>query len=124
MNRHNTRRWSIGVLRKMILSVGIALCIVGLVTSSNPCFAQRLYKPELVLPSNYPEWFHGFGRIGLITEDRVVINDFNFRLSPYVKFHTPTEQNVSRAKFKPRMMVGFLFDVAGEITSMWLLKMK
>jgi len=124
MNRKHTEILSLKRVRNVILAVGITLCIAGLVIPSEPSFAQRRHKPELVLPSHYPEWFHGFGRIGLITTDRVVINDFNFRFSPYVEFHTPTEKNVSRSRFKEGMMVGFLFNEFEEIISMWFLNMK
>ena len=124
MNRQHTRRLSFKSVRNVIIAMGIILFIGGLFIPPEVSFAQRRYKPELVLPSHYPEWFHGFGRIGLITAERVVINDFNFRFSPYVEFHTPTEKNVSRYLFKEDMMVGFLFNEFEEIISMWLLNMK
>ena len=124
MNRQHTKKLSFKRVSNVVLAMGIALFIAGLVISPDPSFAQRRYKPELVLPSFYPKWFDGFGRIGLITAERVVINDFNFRLSPYVEFNTPTEKNVSRYKFKEGMMVGFLFNEFEEIVSMWLLNMK
>ena len=122
--QHKKRRLSLKGVRNVILAVGIALCIAGLVIPSDPSFAQRRHKPEWVMPSHYPEWFHGFGRIGLITDDRVVINDFNFRFSTYVEFHSPTEKNVSRSMFKEGMMVGFLMNEFEEIISMWLLGIK
>ena len=124
MNRQHKKRSSLKRVRNAILAMGIVLLIAGFVIPPEPSFAQRRHKPELVLPSHYPEWFHGFGRIGLITAERVVINDFNFRFSPYVEFHTPTEKNVSRYTFKEGMMVGILFNEFEEIISMWLLNMK
>lgn len=124
MNRQHTRRLSLRGVRNLILAVGITLCIAGLVIPPDPSFAQRRHKPEWVMPSHYPEWFHGFGRIGLITVDRVVINDFNFPFSPFVEFHTPTEKNVSRLMFKVGVMAGFLFNENEEIISMWLIGIK
>jgi len=124
MNRQHTRRLSLKRVRNVILAVGITFCIAGLVIPSDPSFAQRRHKPEWVMPSHYPEWFHGFGRIGLITDKRVVINDFNFRFSPLVEFHSPEEENVSRSVFKVGIMAGFLFNENEEIISMWLIGIK
>ena len=124
MNRQHRRRLSLKRVRNVILAVGLTLCIAGLVIPSDPSFAQRRYKPEWVMPAHYPEWFHGFGRIGLITENRVVINDFNFRFSTYVEFHSPEEENVSRYLFTVGKMAGFLMNENEEIVSMWLIGIK
>jgi len=124
MKRQQKRRWSLKRVRNAMIAMGIVVVIAGLAVPPEPSFAQRRYKPELILPSQYPEWFDGFGRIGLITAERVVINDFNFRFSPYVEFHTPTAKNVSRYTFKEGMMVGILLNEFEEIISMWLLNMK
>ena len=124
MKRKHTGKWSLKRVRNVILAVGITLCIAGLVIPSDPSFAQRRQKPEWVMPAHYPEWFHGFGRIGLITAERVVINDFDFRFSTYVEFHSPEEKNVSRYLFTVGKMVGFLLNENKEITSMWLLGIK
>lgn len=124
MKRKDTKKWSFKRVKQMILAVGITLCITGLVIPPETSFAHRRYKPEWVMPSHYPEWFHGFGRIGLITAERVVINDFNFRFATYVEFHSPEEENVSRYLFTVGKMVGFLLNEHEQIVSMWLIGIK
>ena len=85
---------------------------------------RRLVKPEWVMPENYPEWFHGWGRIGYFEGNELVINDMDYRISPRATFHTPDDDYASRYIFKPGKLVGFLFDKDDKIISVWLITME
>ena len=84
--------------------------------------AQKRYKPEVLLPKDYPDGFDGFGYLDALSEDRVVILDVSIRLVPYVTFHTPTNMNSTAAEFRIGDMVGYLKNEAGEIVSLWLIE--
>jgi len=123
MNRH---RISLKTMKILLTISGLTLFLITAAIPPNNSSAQehRLVKPEWVMPESYPEWFHGWGRIGYIDEDKIVINDFEFRLSPYVEYHTPTSAYARKALFTPGKLVGFLFNEEDEITSLWLITME
>ncbi|MFC1868468.1 hypothetical protein ACFL0H_10080 [Thermodesulfobacteriota bacterium] len=121
MRKHRT---SLKGIKSIIVLAGLAMFLAAVTTSSIPCFAEhRLVKPEWVMPANYPEWFHGWGRIGYIGKDELVINDIPHRLSIDAEFHTPERLNVSKNLFVPGKMVGFLFNDDYDIVSVWLITM-
>ena len=111
-------------IKAILALVCFSLFFVSIASPSSLCFAEhRLVKPEWVMPKHYPEWFHGWGRIGYISETEIVINDFSFPLSPYANFHTPDTPNASRRVFVPGKLAGFLFDSEDVIVSVWLITM-
>jgi hypothetical protein len=84
-------------------------------------------KPEWKMPDYYPaEGFDGMGYINdiAIRDDRVVINDSEFRISPSTEYHTPTFENAPGALFKEGDRVGYVLDSEKTITSMWLIVIK
>jgi len=85
---------------------------------------RRLVKPEWVMPESYPDWFHGWGRIGYFEENELVINDMDYRVSPRATFHTPDNPHASRYIFTKGKIAGFLFDSNDEIISLWLITME
>ena len=117
-------RISLKWIKTITVLVGLALLFVTIAIPSGPSFAQhRLVKPEWVMPEHYPEWFHGWGRIGYIGENEITINDIAFRLSPYAEYHTPTIPDAYKSLFTPGKLVGFLFDSESTIISLWLITM-
>ena len=84
--------------------------------------AQNRYKPEVVLPRDYPAGFDGYGRIEALDDYRAVIQDILIKLAPSVTFHTPTNMYSTAAEFKIGDMVGYLTNEAGEIISLWLIE--
>ena len=132
---------SLGRLRVILVCSGLALFIgsaliavnpthaqeweesePGFVPPENPGEAQKRYKPEVVLPSGYPNGFHGFGRIDMLEEDGVVIQDISIKLSASVSFNTPTNKDCTRFEFNEGDLVGYLKGIGGEITSLWLIQ--
>ena len=99
----------------------LALFIVCLALPASICYGQGRVKGEWVLPKHYPDGFHGYGRIGSITADRVVIGDCSHRLSPFVKYATPTDENALRSQFRAGDFVGYIKNSKQEIISLWLL---
>ena len=112
-------------IRSVIISGCIIISLMITVFPTAPVFGEpRLVKPEWVMPKNYPEWFHGWGRIGYIGDEELVINDMSYPLSPSAEFHTPDNFHASRYLFEPGKLVGFLFNDENVITSVWLITMK
>ena len=113
---------SFGKLRYILVCTGLALFLVSVVIPADLSQAQKRYKPEVVLPPQYPDGFHGFGRIDVLYEDRIVIGDFSIKLTPLVTYHTPTNMNSYSADFNPGDLVGWLKNLDGEIKSLWLIQ--
>ena len=113
--------------KRLTAIAGLALLIITLAIPVFQASAQqhRLVKPEWVMPEGYPEWFHGWGRIGYIGDDKIVINDFEFTLSPRVDYHTPTSPSYAyKDLFVPGVLAGFLFNSQNEIISLWMITME
>ncbi len=128
-------------LRHILVCSGLALFMVCAVIPGNPIHAQepgepeefgtpespipihdgKRYKPEVVLPLQYPNGFHGYGRIDVLDEDGVIIADVFIKLAPYVTYHTPTNMDSYMAEFNPGDLVGWLKNLEGEIISLWLI---
>jgi hypothetical protein len=111
---------------KIILALtGLVLFVIPFVVPPDCSSAERqLFRPEWVMPEGYPEFFHGWGRIGYIGEDEISVNDIHLRLSPSVTYHTPTERYARKALFTKGKLVGFLFNDENEIISLWLITME
>jgi len=131
---------SFGKLRHILVCSGLFLFLVCAVIPGNPIHAQepsepeefgapespirdgKRYKPEVVLPPQYPNGFHGYGRVDGFDEDGVVIGDVFINLAPYITYHTPTNKDSFSAEFNPGDLVGWLKNQEGEITSLWLIQ--
>ena len=109
-------------IKRIALSLGLALFIFGAATPPGDSHAQGKYKPEVRLPKGYPDGFDGFGRIERIAPDVVVIHDQQRPLALHVEFNTPRERNTTPALFVPGKLVGFLLDSEGRITSIWMIE--
>ena len=119
------REYNKGIFRKKARLFSLLIvftCSISVFLSI--AHAQKLVKPEWVMPDHYPEYFHGWGRIGYIDSKEIVINDIAFRLSPYIEYHSPDTLRDSVYLFKVGKLAGFLFDEAGEIDSLWLIDME
>ena len=111
--------------RNIIISLFAMILMLAIISPGTSVSGEyRLVKPEWVMPAHYPEWFHGWGRIGYIEGNEIVINDMDYRLSNSVKFHTPQYDLASRYDFSVGKLAGFLFDENGEIVSLWLITKK
>lgn len=113
---------SIGRLRVILVCSGLALILVSAVIPVNFSHAQKRYKPEVVLPSGYPNGFDGYGRIETLEENGVVIQDVFIKLASFVTFHTPTNMDSMSAEFNIGDLVGYITNIEGEITSLWLIQ--
>jgi type 1 fimbria pilin len=62
------------------------------------------------------------GTIDQINDDKVVVNDCLFKLSPGVKFYTNSAMNTyeNRSSFKKGTNVGFQIKDNSEVTAMWI----
>lgn len=98
-------------------------CLMVLaIIAPDPSLAQKKYRPEMVLPSYYPNDFDGFGRVDRIEGDEIVINDRLLKLSPRFTFSTKTSQRASREILKVGDMVGFTKGPGDNVVSLWLIE--
>ena len=112
-------------LKILLMSLFFTAFLLTSVLPVSQVFSERrLVKPEWVMPGNYPEWFHGWGRIGYFEGNELVINDMDYRVSPHATFHTPDDDYASRYIFTPGKLAGFLFDKDDKIISVWLITME
>jgi len=122
MNENN--RVSPGRVKHILIGLGLIIFFMGMAAPPGVSPEERLVKPEWVMPKHYPKGFHGWGRIGYISEDEIAINDISFPLSPYIEYNTPEWANTTKEDFFPGKMVGYLLNSANEIISLWLIEMK
>ena len=109
----------------IFLSLFFAIFLLTFTLPVSQVFSEhRLVKPEWVMPQHYPEWFHGWGRIGYFEGNELVINDMDYKVSPHATFHTPDDDYATRYIFTPGKIAGFLFDSNNEIISLWLITME
>jgi hypothetical protein len=101
--------------------LGLALFLVSVGIPADLSHAQKRYKPEVVLPPTYPNGFDGYGRIEMLDEDGVVIQDVFIKLASFVTYHPPTNMDSFSAEFSIGDLVGYLTGPEGEITSLWLI---
>ncbi len=79
--------------------------------------------PGVVFPGHYPDEFSGVGRIVRIADDRIVINDELFRLSPRITYHTLGQEYAFKTAFGPGMLVGYMTSSTGkEILSLYFIQ--
>jgi hypothetical protein len=110
------------LVKGSLLLIGAAILIAGSGTFDKSYAQRYLVKPEWLMPKHYPEGFHGWGRIGYIDSKEIVINDMNYRLSPFIEYNSPQRLNDSIYLFKVGKEVGFLLDDKGEIDTLWLIE--
>jgi hypothetical protein len=118
----NSGKMSLASLRHLVVLAGVALCVVGGATPDGLSHAERRVKPEVVLPRDYPDGFHGYGRLSRIDQKEAVIDDHLLKLAPRVTYHTPTEKIAGQCAFKPDDLVGYLTNSERQIISLWLIE--
>lgn len=117
------RRVSTGKVKPILIRIGLILFFIAMAFHPGVGQAERLVKPEWVMPKYYPNGFHGMGHINEIYIDKnlVVIDDRAFKLYATTEYHTPDQEHASSALFVPGSFVGYLKDSTNTITSMWLI---
>jgi len=118
----NGGKMSLVRLRHLVVSAGVALCLVGGAAPDGLSHAESRVKPEVVLPRFYPDGFHGYGRLSRIDQKEAVIDDHLLKLAPQVTYHTPTEKIAGQYAFKPDDLVGYLTNSKRQIISLWLIE--
>ena len=130
------RTLSLGMLRHNLFFLALTLFLLCAMIPGNPVHAEGLEgygesegpvidltlkrsKPEMVLPLQYPDGFHGYGHIDVLGEDRVIIGDISMKLATNATFHTPTNMDSYIAEFSSGDFVGWLKNTNGEIASLW-----
>jgi hypothetical protein len=108
--------------RRFLVFLMLTLFLVSTGIPVTLSHAQKRFKPEVVLPKDYPDGFDGFGPLEALNENSVVIMDVSIRLVPFVTYHTPTNMNSTAAEFRIGDLVGYLKNETGEITSLWLIE--
>jgi len=107
-------------LKGVVLRVGFILLCAGMVIPATAGWAQ---ESTFKLPGFYPESFSGYGCIGGITGDGVVIDDRLMRFSMAATFHTPKKPTASWLHFEPGYLAGYIWnDDNKEIESLWYIK--
>ncbi len=84
--------------------------------------AQKKFRPEMVLPSHFPEFFDGLGKIERMEGDEIVINEKLLKISARLTVATKRSQHASRDLLKVGDTVGFTTNSVGEITGIWLIE--
>ena len=113
---------SFGKLRHILVCLGLALFLMNVGIPADLSQAQKRYKPEVVLPPEYPNGFDGYGRLEMLGENGVTIQDVLIKLASFVTYHTPTNMDSTSAEFSIGDLVGYLTGPEGEITSLWLIQ--
>lgn len=108
-------------IKYILFIIGLVLIIVGVALPASVSYAQRQVKGEWVLPKHYPDGFDGMGHINRIAKDEIVIDDCYHKLSPFVKYATPTRKNTLSYRFRAGDFVGYIKNPKHEIESLWLL---
>lgn len=109
-------------LRPFIVCSILTLFLVCTGMPVNLSHAQKRYKPEVVLPADYPNGFDGFGRLDDLDDYRAVIQDSLIKVAPSATYHTPTNMHSTAADFEIGDLVGYLTNNEGEIISLWLIE--
>ena len=119
MSKHRIKFY--GRLKQTLVCICLALFLVSVGIPADISQAQRRFKPEVVLPHDYPDGFDGFGQISAWDDNKIWIGDMVIKLAPSVTFHTPTKMDGYITDFNTDDMVGWLKNPEGEITSLWLI---
>jgi hypothetical protein len=100
--------------QNLLLCVAIIFLSAGLAAAGDP--------DGVTVPEYYPDKFSGQGRIVRLADQRIVIDDRLYTLSPRISFHTFHQEYTFRNDFKPGMLVGFVTGPKNEIVSLWFLE--
>ena len=109
-------------IKHILICMGLALFLAGIVVPSGVSHGQPRVKPEWVLPEDYPDGFHGWGAIDRIEENEIVIDEIQYMLSPSVTYHAPPGIYRIRSQFREGAITGYLKNSKDEIISLWLIK--
>ena len=109
-------------IKYIFICMGLALFLVSVALPTGVVHAFQGFKEGSVRPEHYPNKFDQIGRVDRIELDEAVINDCLFKLSPGIKYHTPSIENASSAWFKEGQFVGYIINSKREIVSLWLIE--
>ena len=105
--------------RKAFQKIGLVFVVIAIFISSTICLAQQGIED---LPDYYPESFSGDGCVDRITNNKIVIEDRLFKLSPEIAFHTLKVEYANRSRFRAGMRVGYIKNLLNEIESIWYVR--
>lgn len=109
-------------MKHILICIGVTFVLFSAAMPGGPSHAERRVKPEVVLPGDYPDGFHGYGRLNRINQNEAVIDDRLRKLASQVTYHTPTEKTSGQYAFKRGDLVGYLNDSERQIVSLWLIE--
>jgi hypothetical protein len=110
-------------LKRLVVCIGVAVFLMGVVAPANLGLAQgRYYREEWKLPNFYPKGFDGYGRINRIGDEEIVISETRLKLSPGITYATPRSRHASKYAFQTDDLVAYLVNREREIVSLWLIK--
>ncbi len=118
----NNNKTSLRGMKHLVICVGVALFLVSMALPAGVVQALQGFKEGSVIPEHYPNEFDEIGHVDRIELDEAVINDCLFKLSPGIKYHTPSIENASSAWFKEGKFVGYITNSRHEIVSLWLIE--
>ena len=108
--------------RLMRMGLGLILGLALIISLSGIGFTGERDEGGVVLPGHYPDKFDGTGHIDRIGDNEIVIDDSLYRISSFVKYHTPKTSNTSSGWFRAGDLVGFIKNSNNEIISLWLME--
>jgi len=118
----NNNKTSRRRMKHIAICVGLALFLLSMALPAGVVQALQGFKDGSVIPGHYPNEFDQIGLVDRIELDEAVINDCLFKLSPGIKYHTPSIENASSAWFKEGKFVGYITNSRREIVSLWLIE--
>jgi hypothetical protein len=118
----DNNKTSLRSMKHIAICVGLTLFLSTLALPAGVVQAFQGVKEGSVRPEHYPQKFDQIGRVDRIELDEAVINDCLFKLSPGIKYHTPSIENASSAWFKEGQFVGYIINSRREIVSLWLIE--
>jgi hypothetical protein len=120
MQRHE-KNWRPSVATALCWAV-VALMASGAILGNVSYAGGKVFREEWKVPDFYPRMFDGYGIIGIIYQDRIVINDHRKKLSSSAVYATPSSPSASKSSFRAGNTVAYLLDHKKEIISLWLIK--
>jgi hypothetical protein len=120
MQRH-AKNWRKFAATALCLAV-VVLMASGAIYENVSYAGGKVFREEWKVPDFYPRMFDGYGIIGIIYQDRIVINDRRKMLSSSAIYATPSSPHASKSSFRAGNTVAYLLDHNKEIISLWLIK--
>ena len=118
----DNNKTSLRGMKHIAICVGLSMFLLSMALPAGVVQALQGFKEGSVIPEHYPNKFEQIGRIDRIELDEAVINDCLFKLSPGIKYHTPSIENASSAWLKKGKFVGYITNSRREIVSLWLIE--